>query len=74
MADLAWLPSPAPGEAHYVLNTGRSREVRLPSNSDARATQSLSSDRKGNLEVTGLPEPTGLGHRDHSDLRAEGEG
>ena len=31
----------------------------------------MSSDRKGVLEVTGLPEPTGLDHRDHRDLRAE---
>ena len=32
----------------------------------------LYSDRKGVLEVPGLPEPMGLDHRDHRDLRAEG--
>ena len=30
-------------------------------------------DRKGDLEVMGLPEPTRLDHQDHRDLRAEGE-
>ena len=33
----------------------------------------LYSDRKVVLEVPGLLEPTGLDHRDHRDLRAEGE-
>ena len=32
----------------------------------------LYSDRKGVLEVPGLPEPMGLDHRDHRDLREEG--
>ena len=46
--------------------------MRLPPNTYKKGMGCLYSDRKGVLEVPGLPEPMGLDHRDHRDLRAEG--
>ena len=46
--------------------------MRLPPNTNKKGMGCLYSDRKVVLEVLGLPEPMGLDHRDHRDLRAEG--
>ena len=72
---------------HHVANTGRSRILMLrrfykplegpggsgyPPSRIKREWDVYTVAAKGFLEVPGLPEPMGLDHRDHRDLRAEG--